>query len=81
MSGQSQADIKITQLVSNKLSMRGLRTPCAITVNTSNAQVTLSGTVPFAYQKSTATSVASGVAGVKRVVNSLVVKVPPKRTQ
>jgi len=71
---QSSADIKLTQAVINKLAMRGIRTPCKVTVTVDKGLATLSGTVTQAHQKTAATSAASGTSGVKRVVNQIVVK-------
>ena len=48
-------DDRITQTVTNKLATRGFSSPCRLTVQTSNGQVTLSGTVQYAHQKSAAT--------------------------
>ena len=71
---QSSADIKLTQSVINKLAMRGIRSPCKVTVTVDKGLATLSGTVTQAHQKIAAASVASGTSGIKRVVNQLVVK-------
>ncbi len=81
MSAQSNADQKLTMLINNKMAMRGIRSPCRVTVTTSGGQVTLSGTVAQAHQKSTAVSVANGVTGVKRVIDQLTIKPAEKRTQ
>ncbi len=71
---QSSADIKLTQAVINKLAMRGIRSPCKVTVTVDKGLATLSGTVTQAHQKMAAQAVASGTSGIKRVVNQLVVK-------
>ena len=71
---QSSADIKLTQSVVNKLAMRGIRSPCKVTVTVDKGLATLTGTVTQAHQKMAAASVASGTSGIKRVVNQLVVK-------
>ena len=71
---QSSVDIKLTQSVINKLAMRGIRSPCKVTVTVDKGLATLTGTVTQAHQKIAATSVATGTSGVKRVVNQLVVK-------
>ena len=71
---QSSADMKLTQAVINKLTMRGIRSPCKVTVTVDKGLATLTGTVTQPHQKMTATSAASGTSGVKRVVNQLVVK-------
>jgi len=61
------ADQKISNEVLLKLANRGLRSPCNVTVNTKNGEVTLSGTVQYAHQKSAAVQAATTVAGVRRV--------------
>lgn len=72
-------DGRITQTVTNKLASRGFSSPCRLTVQTSSGQVTLSGTVQHAHQKSAAASAISGMAGVRRVVNQITVKPAAKR--
>ena len=71
---QSSVDIKLTQSVINKLAMRGIRSPCKVTVTVDKGLATLTGTVTQAHQKMAAAAVASGTSGIKRVVNQLVVK-------
>ncbi len=71
---QSSADIKLTQSVINKLAMRGIRTPCKVTVTVEKGLATLTGTVTQPHQKIAAASVASSTSGIKRVLNQLVVK-------
>lgn len=71
-------DKTITRHVQGKIAGRGLGSPCRITVATVKGEVTLSGTVQYAQQKSTAVQVAGGVAGVRRVVDRLVVKAAAK---
>ena len=72
-------DGRITQTVTNKLASRGFSTPCRLTVQTSNGQVTLSGMVQHAHQKSAAMSAVSGMAGVRRVIDQMTVKPAVKR--
>ncbi len=79
MSATPVADRKISEQVTNKLASRGVRTPCRVTVQSRNGEVTLSGTVQFANQKMAATQVASGIGGVRRVIDHLVVKPPVKQ--
>jgi osmotically-inducible protein OsmY len=74
MSANSNADGKLVQLVNGKLSMRGFRAPCNITVTSSRSEITLTGTVPQSHQKISAAQIAQGISGVKRVNNQLVVK-------
>ena len=71
---QSSADLKLTQAVINKLAMRGIRSPCKVTVTVDNGLATLTGTVTQAHQKQAASAAATGTSGIKRVVNQLVVK-------
>jgi len=73
-------DRTISQQSSQKLANRGLRSPCQVQVETRNGEVTLSGTVQYAHQKGVASQVVTGIFGVKRVVNQLVVKAAVKRT-
>ena len=72
-------DERITLAVTNKLASRGFSSPCRVTVQTSNGQVTLSGSVPYAHQKGAAASAVSGMGGVRRVVNQITVKPAAKR--
>jgi osmotically-inducible protein OsmY len=72
-------DRVIIQQVTNKLSTRGVRSPCHVTVTSNKGDVTLSGTVEHAHQKSSATGVASSVAGVRRVIDMLTIKPPARR--
>lgn len=76
---QSSADMKLTQTVINKLAMRGIRSPCKVTVTVDKGLVTLTGTVSQAHQKIAASSVATGTSGIKRVVNQLVVKAAERK--
>lgn len=72
-------DGRITQHVNNKLAARGLRSPCHLTVQTNNGQVTLSGSVQYAYQKRAAMRAITGIGGVRRVVDQLIVQPAVKR--
>ena len=67
-------DDRITQQVNNKLASRGFASPCRLTVQTSNGQVTLSGIVQYAHQKGAAVSAISGMAGIRRVIDQMTVK-------
>ena len=73
MSAKGMDDV-ITQQVNQKLANRGIRSPCKVTVLTRNGDVTLSGTVQFAHQKSAAVQAATGVRGVRRVTDQTQVK-------
>ena len=74
MSLNTNVDIKLTQQVNTKLAMRGIRSPCHVSVACRSGEVTLTGTVVQAHQKSAAMRVAQGIAGVKRVINQLTIK-------
>ena len=73
-------DGRITQQVTNKLASRGFSSPCRLTVHTANGQVTLTGIVQYAHQKSAAVSAISGMTGVRRVIDQMTVKPAVKRT-
>jgi osmotically-inducible protein OsmY len=73
-------DQKITSTVLLKLANRGIRTPCNVKVHTKNGDVTLSGTVQHAHQKSAAVQAATGVTGVRRVTDQTTVN-SARRTQ
>ena len=72
-------DQGVTQQVSNRLASRGLGSPCRVMVESRNGEVTLTGNVQYAQQKGTAVKAVSGVAGVRRVVDHLVVTPAAKR--
>jgi osmotically-inducible protein OsmY len=80
MSAQSNADAKLVQQVNSKLSMRGFRPPCHVSVACDSGQITLTGSVTQAHLKLSAAQVAQGISGVKRVVNQLIVKAAERRT-
>jgi len=67
-------DKTITRQVQGKIAGRGLGSPCRIAVETIKGEVTLSGTVQYAQQKTTAVQAATGISGVRRIVDRLVVK-------
>jgi osmotically-inducible protein OsmY len=69
------SDGRISEIITNKLAARGLSS-CRLTVQTSNGQVTLSGTVERAEHASAAAAAARGMSGVQRVVNQIMVKPP-----
>lgn len=78
--GTPTPDPAVTKQVLGKLADRGIRDPSHVTVRTKGGTVTLSGTVPFAYQKRTAVRIATGITGVRRVVDRLTVTPPAKRS-
>jgi len=71
------ADQKISSQVLLKLNSRGIRSPSIVTVNTKSGEVTLAGSVQYAHQKSAAVHAATGVPGVRRVIDQM--KVGAKR--
>jgi osmotically-inducible protein OsmY len=72
-------DRTITQQATQKLANRGIRSPCHVQVQTTNGDVTLSGSVQFAHQKGAAAQVIAGISGVRRVIDQLIVKPSVKR--
>jgi len=72
-------DKTITRQVAGKLAGRGINSPCRVVVDTIKGQVTLTGTVQYAHQKTTAAQLAHGISGVKRVIDRLIVKAVAKR--
>ncbi|MEX0611674.1 MAG: BON domain-containing protein [Pirellulales bacterium] len=79
MRNEQVPDRVITQQVHQKLSNRGVRSPCHVSVQVKRGEVTLSGSVQFAHQKGAAVQVTSTVAGVRRVVDQMIVKPHVKR--
>ena len=72
-------DRTITQQVAQRLTTRGLSSPCRIDVKSKNGEVTLTGTIQYPHQRTAANQAASTAAGVRRVVDHLTVKPPEKR--
>jgi osmotically-inducible protein OsmY len=73
--GSIAADQTITNQIMLKLANRGIRSPCKVTVQTKKGDVTLSGTVQFAHQKTAALQAATGITGVRRVTDQTTVGV------
>jgi osmotically-inducible protein OsmY len=71
-------DKSITRQVQGKIASRGLNSPCRITVETVKGEVTLTGSVQYAQQKSAAVQAASSISGARRIVDRLVVKTVAK---
>jgi len=71
-------DRTITRQVQSKLMGRGLGVPCRIAVETSKGEVTLSGSVQQTQQKATAVQLTSGISGVRRVIDRLIIKLAIK---
>lgn len=74
MTGTPLSDRQVTQNVTNRLANRGVRSPCNVSVQVRNGEVTLSGTVQFAHQKTAAVQAASSADGVRRVFDRTTVK-------
>lgn len=71
----SKEDEKINRQVVNKLASRGITNPCRVAVSSLKGEVTLTGTVQHQHQRKAAEQAATGITGVRRVQNQLVVKV------
>lgn len=67
-------DRTITRQVQERIAGRGLGLPCRVTVATNKGEVQLTGSVQYAHQKSIAVQAAQAIAGVKRVLDRLIVK-------
>jgi osmotically-inducible protein OsmY len=59
--------------------MRGVRSPCRIDVESKNGQVTLTGSIQYAHQRSAAVQAASSASGVRHVVDRLTITPAAKR--
>ena len=73
MSGQAR-DQTMADLVSERIATRGIRAPCRIDVQAKNGEVTLSGDLQHAYQRSAVLQVAAATSGVRHVVDRLRIK-------
>ncbi|HVC96697.1 MAG TPA: BON domain-containing protein [Pirellulales bacterium] len=74
------SDQTINRNVTQLLASRGLRSPCHITVQSSNGVVTFTGTVQRQQQRDAANQVAQNVEGVRRIVDRLTIKPPAKQS-
>jgi osmotically-inducible protein OsmY len=72
-------DRTITQQVSQRLTTRGLRSPCRIDVQARNGEVTLTGNIQYPHQRAAAMQAASTAEGVRHVVDRLTIKAAVKR--
>ncbi len=79
MSASAQ-DRTITQQVLQRLATKGLRSPCRIDVQSKNGEVTLTGSLQYAYQRASALQAASTASGVRHVIDRLTVKPNTKRS-
>jgi osmotically-inducible protein OsmY len=73
------SDRALSQQVTQRLAMRGIRSPCRVTVTTSNGEVTLAGELQYAHQRGAATQAAANIPGVRRVVDRMKIKPHVKR--
>lgn len=78
MSASGQ-DRNIAQAVTQRLAMRGIRTPCRIDVQSRNGEITLTGSIQYPYQRSAAVQAASTTSGVRYVVDRMTIKPAAKR--
>jgi osmotically-inducible protein OsmY len=74
MSIERGEDRLILQRVAFQLTTRGIRNPCHVDATVKNGDVTLTGTLQYEHQRRAAMQAASGVNGVKRVNDRMVVK-------
>lgn len=72
-------DRTIVQQVIQRLATRGLRSPCRIDVESRNGDVTLTGAIQYAHQRTAAVQAASTASGVRQVFDRLTVKPAEKR--
>ncbi|MBU6174741.1 MAG: hypothetical protein KGQ60_13110 [Planctomycetes bacterium] len=70
----NDVDSKLVQEVCSKPAMRGIRSPCSVSVTCHRGEVTLTGTITQAQQKMSDLRVTRGVTGIKRFVNQQNVK-------
>lgn len=71
-------DSAISKIVSRQLASCGLRAPCQVRVQTRKGEVTLTGFVIFAHQKTSAVQAVQKVEGVRRVIDQMKVRSPVK---
>ena len=72
-------DRTIVQQVTQRLTTRGLRSPCRIDVQSRNGEVTLTGSIQYPQQRAAAMQAAATASGVRHVVDRLTMKPPEKR--
>jgi osmotically-inducible protein OsmY len=74
-------DKRLLQKVEQRVSRAGLGSQSRITVQVRNGDVTLSGTLQYDSQRRPVLHAASGVEGVRRIVDQMQVKEAPKKWQ
>ena len=72
-------DRNIAKQVTQRLATRGIRSPCRIDVQSRNGEVTLTGDIQHAHQRTAAIQAASTAEGVRHVVDRLIIKAAVKR--
>ena len=80
MSAGSGQDRTVVQQVTQRIATKGIRSPSRIDVQAKNGQVTLTGNIQYAHQRSAAVQAASTAAGVRQVVDQLKVMPNTKRS-
>src|SRR5688500_9575209 len=78
--GALGSDRSVIQQVNQRLASRGIRNPCKIDVAAKNGEVTLTGNIQYPHQRAAAMQAASTAAGVRHVIDRLVIKAAVKRT-
>ena len=73
-------DNTIAQAVTQRLAMRGIRSPCRIDVQARNGEVTLTGNIQYPHQRAAAMLAASSASGVRHVVDRLTLKPAARRS-
>lgn len=73
------SDSQLLKSVTQKICQKSAGSGCRITVAVSNGNVTLTGSVENEYQKRPFVNAASGINGVRRVIDQTQVIVKPKR--
>jgi len=74
-------DKQLSQKVQQRLARAGVGSQSSISVQVRNGDVTLSGSLQYEIQRRSVLQAASGVSGVRRVVDQLQVKVAAKKWQ
>lgn len=74
MSMERGEDRLILQRITSQLGTRGIRNPCRVDASCKNGDVTLAGTIQYEHQRKAAMQAATGVTGVRRVTDRMIVK-------
>jgi osmotically-inducible protein OsmY len=73
------SDNQLIKSVTQKIMQKSAGSGCRVNVAVSNGYVTLSGTIENEYQRRPFTNAASGISGVRRVIDQTQVVVKKKR--